>query len=176
MERWSSMAMDLDSAEIFALLERRLRVAADLVSSLSAAKPRTPEATISFLEHRTAEQCRWLADWAGIEAKLEAEIGPWRRSLESPTGGGSNDFIPEALSLDVRTRWLEYRAFYRRLLGDLQAQCRLEAAVLRRSRRTAAALSSLLTGADSIYARPLPATNEGGGARLLLMAPKVPGL
>src|SRR5258706_975526 len=169
--------MDSSVNEVFALFERRLQVLRQLAGSLSAAKPAAPEAMISFLEHRTTEQCGWLADWARIEAEMEPRRRRWPELFaESAENGGiPGDVLAwDALPSDVRARGLEYRAQYHRLLGDLQGQSRVEAAVLRRSRRTAAALSSLLSSTDSTYAPPLAANEtypHGGGGLSLVGQP-----
>jgi hypothetical protein len=123
---------------------------------------------ISFLERRTSELCELLAEWARIESALE----PWReRAPEVFVDGRSSmpERMPERLSPDEpspreRTRRIDYRVRFQRQIEELQACCRVEAAVLRRSRRTAAALSALLMGTDSTYAPPLStAASDMGG-------------
>jgi hypothetical protein len=141
---------------VFALLERRLTVLDHLAASLepSTATSRrllTPAMHIVFVEQRTAAQCDLLADWARVEAALDiwrqrfpAWFLAWRE--EAWRGAGS--------AADTGARWQDYHQQYRRRLADLRWRCRVEAAVLQRSRRTAAALSALLLDADATYSVP----------------------
>lgn len=157
--------------DVFAVFDRRLEVLRRLGGALAAAKPVSPAEMVIFLERRTSELGGLLAEWARIEAALE----PWRGQpaelfTESGTEHGTEvgarvpgsrapgSRVPVSRvpgpSADARARRLEYRALFQGLLKDLQARCRVEAAVLRRSRRTAAALSALWlsTGAEPTYA------------------------
>ena len=164
---------NLKPIDVFAVLDRRLQVLRRLAGSLSATKPVGPAAMISFLEQRTTELCGLLAEWARIESALES----WRgRAPEVFVDGRSPmaGLTPDEVSLGERTRRIDYRVRFQRQIEELQACCRVEAAVLRRSRRTAAALNALLTGTDSTYAPPLSTASSdmGGGRGLLVMASK----
>ena len=169
------MDPNLNLTDVFAVLDRRLQVLRRLASSLSATKPAGPAAMISFLEQRTTELCGLLAEWVRIESALE----PWRgRAPEVFVDGRSPmaGLTPDEPSLGERTRRIDYRVRFQRQIEELQACCRVEAAVLRRSRRTAAALNALLTGTDSTYAPPLSTASSDmgghGGRGLLVVASK----
>jgi len=178
--RITLMDPNLNLTDMFAVLDRRLQVLRRLAGSLSATKPLGPAAMISFLERRTSELCELLAEWARIESALE----PWRqRAPEVFVDGRSSmpermpgKLSPDAPSPGERTRRIDYRVRFQRQIEELQACCRVEAAVLRRSRRTAAALSALLTGTDSTYAPPLSTASSDmgghGGRGLLVVASK----
>jgi len=170
------MDPNLNLSDVFAVLDRRLEVLRRLAGSLSAAKPAGPAATVSFLEQRTAELCGLLAEWTRIESALESCVSTKGLSPDRPSPDG---LFPKLHSPEVHARRIDYRVRFQRQIEELQACCRVEAAVLRRSRRTAAALSALLTGTDSTYARPLSIPSAAssnvsghGGGGLLVVASK----
>lgn len=137
------------SHDVFDLFERRLAVLGQLANSLTTPGTGSPGATLLFVEQRADKQRELLKNWAGVEAELE----PWR--LQSPdlfSGFGESCALP----LETQARWLGYSEQYQRVLTEIQKRCRVEMALLRRSRRTAAAFSSLLYGPDSTYAPLLP--------------------
>ena len=145
------MASNLD--DCFSVCERRLQVVGQVAGALSAAKPARPEAMIEFLERRTAELCGLVAEWTRIEASLKL----WReRSPELFTKPGPAVPVSRSAGASRPVEWArgpDFRQFLR-LLEQLQWQCRVETAVLRRSRRTAAALSALLAGTEASYPAP----------------------
>ena len=140
---------DQEMREVLALVERRLDVLGELADSLVPARPRTIADHVVLTEQRSGRQRKLLADWA----RIEAEIGPWRQQWPHLFSASLDN---TSLTREVRERWLEYRDQYLQLLGTLQARCRVEAAVLRRFWRTAAALSSFLVTTEPTYAPRLP--------------------
>ena len=156
----ASKPEQLDAADdVDLVLDRRLRVLEQLAWTLSAAKPGRPEAMIEFLEQRTAALCGLLAEWARLEATLEkgrARSPEVVADAEQKTRGGVSEQPEESKPEESRQLLI--------VLEDLQWRCRVEAAVLRHSRRTASALSGLWTGGDATYARP-----ELGAARPFLV-------
>jgi hypothetical protein len=149
-----NMDLNMDINALFGVLDRRLEVLGRLSLSLDTAATKTPEAAVTRLEQRTGDQRELLADWARVEAELEAWRQPWPDLF-------CGDSTRRGLPADSEARWLSYREHYLGLLGEVQQKCRLQMAVLRRARRTAAALSSLVSGLPPTYAPPFGSTLAG---------------
>ncbi len=146
---------DMDINAVFGALGRRLEVLRRLSASLDTVPTRTPEGAVTLLEQRTGEQRELLAAWARVESELDTWRQPWPDLF-------SGDSTRRGLPIDSEAHWRQYREQYRHLLGDVRRKCHLQVAVLRRGRRTAAALCSLLSGQPTTYSPPcgsMPAGN-----------------
>ena len=119
-------APDAEAIRIGAILTRQLDLLARLSGSLSPARAANPADEITRLEQRTRDQGEMLAEWM----QLEGALGP-----DARRAGPSLDRRPQ----------------FRDLLVQIRGKCDFELAVLRRARRTAAALSSLLSVQDPTY-------------------------
>src|SRR6266852_5524467 len=118
------LASAMDINPLFGILDRRLDVLRRLSEPLDMAATRAPDAAVTLLEQRTSEQRELLADWARVEAELEA----WRQLWPDLFSG---DATSRSLPVDSEARWLNYREQYLRWLGEVQQKCLLQAAVLR---------------------------------------------
>jgi hypothetical protein len=145
--------MDIDFNALLAAFDRRIEILGRLAGSLDSDHCGDSQALVVFVERRTGEQREALADWA----RVEAEIEPWRRQWPDLFSWDvfSGDITSCGFPAEVRERWLNYRTRYRGLLGEVQRNFLRQGALLRRARRTAAALSSLLSVTAPTYGPPL---------------------
>ncbi len=140
-----------DFEPFFALLDQRLAVLTLLSNSLGTNRNFPGEDSVSSLERRTCEQYGLLAEWARIEGALK----PWRQQWPDVFVSGMMDGPNEnELLAESSRRCREAGQRYFTLLAEIQQKCAVETGVLRRARRTAAALSSLLSGGAPTYGPP----------------------
>ena len=131
-----ALATDAEARRIGALLDRQLDLLARLSGSLAPAPAATPADEIARLERRTRDQREMLTEWMRLEGALGPAMLPGGPAAGSPSKG---------------LQKLERGPQFRNLLVEIRRKCDFEMAVLRRARRTAAALSSLLSVQEPTY-------------------------
>lgn len=138
-----------ETRRIGALLGQQLDLLARLSGSLSPAPTAAPADEIARLERRTRDQREMLTEWM----QLEGALGP-AMFHRGANGGSASENLQK----------LDRGPQFRNLLVEIRRKCNFEMAMLRRARRTAAALSSLLSVQEPTYA---PGPQVGGFYRPL---------
>jgi len=156
-----SPVLDDRTGPIQALLDHQIDLLIQLSGSLTTGRAGAPADEIARLERRTRVQHEILSEWMQLEGALGAEIRRQNSSDISPSSG-TRRLDPALVGrLDGRLDGrLERGQRFRDLLLEIRRKCDFEMAVLRRARRTAAALSSLLSVQDPTYT---PAEIETAG-------------
>ena len=126
---------DADTSRMPTRCDAQFQLLKRLSASLTPQAAGAPGDEITQLEQRTREQCELVAEWTRLEARRPLE-NLWHQQLAADQ---------------------ELRA----LLAEIRRKCSFQMAVLRRARRTAAALSSLLSMQDPTYA-PVSQSSDYG--------------
>ena len=133
----SALETAAETRRIGALLDRQLDLLARLSGSMFPAPTAAPADEIARLERRTRDQREMLTEWM----QLEGALGP-AMFHRGPNGGSASEGLQR----------LDRGPQFRNLLVEIRRKCDFEMAMLRRARRTAAALSSLLSVQEPTYA------------------------